>query len=74
MTDRELNFRLDGIAVDMTRAEAINAVHACRPNHPLGRNNPYKWRNAAASVFRSDVSGKDRDWLNKMADQERATI
>jgi hypothetical protein len=73
MTDKETNCRLDGIALAMTRADAINAIHACRPNHPLGRNNPYKWRNAAMAVFRSDVSSKDRDWLKKMADAEAAS-
>lgn len=40
MKDEDMNKKLDyiaGAAKSNTPAEVLNAIHACRPGHPLGR-------------------------------------
>lgn len=41
---------LDTLCQHTTKPHVLNALHACRTNHPLGRGNDYKWRNAYALV------------------------
>jgi hypothetical protein len=50
----------------------LNALHACRTNHPLGRNNLYKWRNAWAYVAQNarDFASVETKWLRRFSDQE----
>lgn len=72
----EIDQRLDSIAAHIKSAECLNAIHACRPGHPLGRDNPFKWRNANAMVRAQDYFVKvdiDRNalkWLQERADEE----
>lgn len=67
---------INAIAKAMTKAETINALHALRAGHPLGCDNPYKYRNACALVSQAgfldlrDVPHSAIAWLKKMADQE----
>jgi hypothetical protein len=63
--ETEINRRLDRIAQNITSAEVLNAVHACRPGHPLGRNNEMRWLNAATMCCRY-VSSRDIEWLRSM--------
>lgn len=66
--------RLDEICSGgITRAEVLNALHACRTDHPLGKNNSYKWRNAyalAAQCSSFEVKAQDLDWLREHAQSE----
>lgn len=55
------------------RADTLNALHACRVNHPMG--NEYQWRNAHALVSQAKFfSGITEaiSWLAACADTERA--
>ena len=75
MTDpREINFQIDHLTGTITRTETLNALHACRPDHPLGRDNPFKWRNADALVQQLDWDQlppvRHRDWLKSQAEAE----
>lgn len=80
MTDRDMNERLDGIALALPRRPSLlNAVHACRPNHPLGRGDAYKWRNLLWAIAQADatsvgrgVAERDRRWAKAQADAEAA--
>lgn len=71
-----MNEHIDAIAKAMTKSETLNALHACREGHPLGKDNPYKFRNAIALVSQSsfldlrDVPHSAIAWLKKMAEQE----
>lgn len=66
MTDRELNERLDLVAAEIRSADGRNAIHACRPGHPLGLSNPYKWRNAHfATVGR--IAPHKVEWIKRRA-------
>ena len=52
----------------------LNALHACRQNHPLGIGNNYKWRNAFSLVMQSnDFNGVDTSWLEHKANAENET-
>ncbi len=66
MSDTE---RLNALCANTTRANVLNALHACRPNHPLGRGNAYKWRNAYSLVQQKQVDflTADIDWLHDKA-------
>lgn len=74
--DQEINERLDRLAGIPRSAEGKNHVHACRPDHPLGRNNDFKWRTALATVnshsgFSNRPEQGDLRWLEERADAER---
>lgn len=72
MTDAE---RLDRLAAIMPTAEMTNAIHACREGHPLGRGNPYKWRNALFMIEGRYLPGLDHTdaaWLRRKAAAEAA--
>lgn len=66
--------RLDMIASKIKRAETLNAIHACRPDHPMGRGNSYKWRNAYAMVVQlpsfQTPAHRLVEWLREKAEQE----
>lgn len=66
--------RLDRIAANIKSAECLNAIHACRKDHPLGRDNPYKWRNAYGMVagrpHEEQPSYQDREWLARCSEWE----
>lgn len=73
---QEANERLDRLAGIPSSAEGKNHVHACRPGHPLGRGNAWKWRTAFATVtsrqsFLNSADRADLDWLRQRADEER---
>ncbi len=56
-----------------TRPEVLNALHACRHNHPL--NNPFQWRNAYALASQQPsyvIDCAATCWLEKQAKQEAA--
>lgn len=68
MDDMELNERLDKIAKGMRTAEATNAVHACRPGHPLGKGEEFPFLNAWFFAARHlGIADPDTEWLHKMA-------
>jgi hypothetical protein len=80
MTDAD---NLDLIATRLMGAEALNALHACRADHPLGRNNQWKWRNAWAQVAQQKIgfiAGMDAataravDWLARQAKAEATPL
>lgn len=63
---------IDTICQMTTRPETLNAFHACRDGHPLGRGNNWKWRNAASMAFLNrDISMTARAWLETKATEER---
>lgn len=75
--DRETNERLDRLAGVPRSAEGKNHVHACRPGHPLGRDNGWKWATALATVnshrgFDNRPEPADLQWLERKADEEAA--
>jgi hypothetical protein len=77
MTDSE---RLDRIARNeddplgrrQRSADTLNALHACREGHPLGRDNGMKWRNAMFAI-NGRCRADDWDWLVSQAAKERAS-
>lgn len=60
-----------------TRSNTLNAFHACREGHPLGRDNAWKRRNAYA-LARQDadlllvVNYHTLDWLKAQANAEQS--
>jgi hypothetical protein len=68
--------QLDRIASAIRSAETLNAIHACRDGHPLGRDNSRKWRNAHFMVMgrpaleRMEIDHADLDWLERQATKE----
>lgn len=64
--------RLTELCAEIRSATVLNALHACRSNHPLGRNNPFKWRNASALIAQQHFVRHDlREWLTRQADAEK---
>ncbi len=64
---------LNRIASKITKPDVLNAIHTCRPGHPLGRDNDWKWRNAHAMVGQQNFTGiafEDLEWLRKQAGAE----
>ena len=65
---------IDAICKMTTRPQTLNALHACRDGHPLGRGNNYKWRNAHAMACQNrDINSAAIDWLEKKAVNEAMT-
>ncbi len=73
LTDKEIDQRIDEIqdALDNVSATCRNALHACRPGHPLGEGQEriILFRNAAFALNRPGVNTEHAVWLNKMANQ-----
>lgn len=71
--EREINQRIDVIQADGDRlsAEARNALHACRKDHPLGRGKDRTdlFRSAAFVLSGRTVAQKHIIWLNEVANQ-----
>lgn len=67
---------IDQICREVKSAECLNALHACRDGHPLGTDNPWKFRNALAMVnqqdyfVRRDIPSQAHAWLEGMASSE----
>ena len=62
---------IDQICGQTTNPQMLNALHACRPNHPL--NHPYQWRNAHALAAQRpsyEISSASFEWLAKKASEE----
>lgn len=76
LTESEINEVIDAIQKDCDRlsAEARNALHACRKDHPLGRGQDRTdlFRNAAFVLSRPQVSGQHSIRLNQIANQFHA--
>ena len=54
-----------------TNPEMLNALHACRPAHPL--NNKFQWRNAWALACQRpsyEISNAMTGWLAEHAEKE----
>ena len=72
MTDAE---HINWLCKFTLRANTLNALHACRPDHPLGRGNAHKWRNAMALVTQRgiDFIGAEHSirWLEGRAREEQ---
>lgn len=71
----ENNITLDRIclAVGTRSAELLNVIHACRDNHPLGINNPYKWRSMhmmLSGKYFYRLDHRDMAYISRMADKE----
>lgn len=69
----ETNERLDGICQNISRVGVLNALHACRPGHPLNKGNNRCWQNAFAMVAQMggyDIDRSDIDWLERKAQSE----
>lgn len=72
----EITEHLNNICRNITRANTLNALHACRPDHPLNKGNNWCWRDASALVkqldwtTRSSIDHADLDWLERMAKAE----
>lgn len=69
MDDRTLILAIEAFCQETNRPAVLNALHACIPGHPFGRNNPTKWRNAWTIVCQhpTDFSCCDTSWLAKQA-------
>lgn len=72
----EISNHLNAICSAVTQTQTLNALHACRPGHPLNSGDMWAWRNAWAQVQQlpwsqySAISASDRDWLRGMAEAE----
>jgi hypothetical protein len=72
MDDQEINDQLDQIAEKLTSPWAINAVHACRPGHPLGNATEYPFLGAWLAVApRLGMRGPEATWLHDMARERK---
>jgi hypothetical protein len=60
---------LDRLCQRTTNPTVLNALHACRDGHPLGRNNDGKWRNAYGLCLQHRALFDDADfrWLERRA-------
>jgi len=69
MANRE---HIDALCKHTMSPTVLNALHACRDGHPLGRDNPWKWRTALALVQQHTIEflSADTGWLERMADKE----
>lgn len=64
---------IDQICSMTTNPTVLNALHACRPNHPLNKITERPWRNAwflAAQQPSYVINSDALDWLYKQAKQE----
>ena len=67
--------RLDDLCQKTTNPTVLNALHACRDGHPLGKNNPYKWGNAFFLCSGcKDFVGVSLVWLQDMSFSEERAI
>ena len=68
---------IDRICSKIHSCECLNALHAIRDGHPLGIDNPYKYRNAYAMVcqqsYFNSPSHSDMRWLKGMSYNEGLT-
>jgi hypothetical protein len=66
------DWTLDRICSQTTNPETLNALHACRPGHPL--NNPFQWRNAYALATQRqgyfEIERAAVEWLAEQANKE----
>ena len=64
--------KIDDLCSRTLNPAVLNALHACRPEHPLGRDNKWKWRNAYSLVAQHTITflHVDTDWLKQKALQE----
>lgn len=67
-----MNTEINRLCGKTTKPDVLNALHACRDGHPLGRGNDYKWRTAYALVRQTsmDFLTTDVSWLEKQAQAE----
>jgi len=66
---------LDLICSLARNAELLNALHACRPGHPLNKTMRFPWANAWALAAQRpawEISCAATAWLAKQAQAERA--
>lgn len=62
---------IDQITKHTRNAELLNALHACRPGHPL--SNSYAFRNAFTLASQSrDIPMRAVRWLEAKANDEQA--
>jgi hypothetical protein len=66
-----IDWTIDRICELTTSPTMLNALHACRPGHPLGKDTIYPWRNAWC------LAGQHREiplsafvWLGSKASDE----
>jgi hypothetical protein len=60
---------LESIANETTSCALLNALHACREDHPL--HNTKAYRNAFVIAMQHlEISRKSLDWLKEQADKE----
>lgn len=58
-----------GYGGDLAKGRTLNALHACRPNHP--NNNSWQWRNAYALACQDfGITLEAIAWLRCQAEQE----
>ncbi len=71
MNDKEINFRLDAACNEVTSAEMKNALHACRPGHPLNKTIKRPFYNAYfMAIGQRSISYQTEEWLRKMVEKE----
>lgn len=65
---------IDQITAQTTKPEVLNALHACRPGHPL--NNKFQWRNAYTLAAQNGgyfgIHSDAIEWLKEQAIREAA--
>lgn len=70
--ESEIAEHIDAIQADIeVSAEVRNALHACRPNHPLGKGKPPRqlFHNAAFLLMgRPGVPSRHVEWLRGMSE------
>lgn len=72
-SEREIDQRIDEIQEDLFKvsAETRNTLHACRPDHPMGRGRDRTdlFRSAAFVLGGRMCPQKHIVWLNQVANQ-----
>lgn len=72
-TDTDREWTIDRICKLTTRASFLNALHACRPNHPWNKTAVRPWREAyflAEQGHFLELPYAAIDWLRRQAETE----
>ncbi len=71
----EINMVLDEICSEARTCEMKNALHACRPGHPLNKNAAWPFKNALfVAATNRGISAWSLTWLKEMAAKENKNV
>ena len=66
-----MTYTIDDLCRMTTRPSTLNALHACRPGHPLGGFTRTPWNDALWAVSQNpDFAGASVEWVRRRAATE----